>query len=1341
MEFLSEFSKRLDSDGEPLAKRLCLAQRAFHSAALAVPLKEELILGWLSGADRSSEDVWLALQSCLSADHLTCLSPAVASSVVKMVCEGLNSDMVKSTRQVVYSCAHKVLDSSVFQWSLKKCVQEYLDIIVAIFEEVEDHKSFLKIVACVKGYHNSLVDNKDEFVKGFVKRALFPLLKLFDDISSTLLVTEKATDLRTTLVTLLQQILFPEQESSSQVQFISHLFGNEGENVPCDKNSVLPLVFSELHAALNQYPKSLSVTGYCIVFQSFICMHNTNHAVIVKFLRVLFYLVGFKSKFLNKVEENTLELNEPVMKEISKPAKRKAVSYAVVSGLVKTLTDVSFVLEGECEMSLMNVLVGLCVSSTQKSKEQSVCAEFLKMCSSVIYYSPVTMAPKLFDFLVPVMLIKKCDDVEVSYAYLEFLHCVLEVFFKLSRVYKLFTKLLPLLRDALSVENNADLVLDDVVPRDFCKQLCLKVMVLPSAQIFSTIKCFCYHLKEDFDNPLVQKKSGSASRLYLQVLESLVCTFLRGVKVACHSVPALVASTFARHLAELEGTLSGYAAALLARPCEDWELAALLGMCHSVGEVHLLLANYRPGARSAGLGWADSGTYDMAGLHPYIAGDLWQAIHGRVSSCKGQSAAKDKLDELLLQKLAALQLLGGAEDTRPRQAGITAHLASLASPHSAWLAPGLPLLSPLLDGRQLLSLARTLLLDPPAPLHRFLRDDAKVIETLVWVCVEQIGSKLAQCLSDETGSFPFRSQEELTMYFLKRFSCGERSEDSLSPLLTSLGRVVTAACEGGSVFQSDSLKLVEVQMLEQHVGVLKALPVRFLSVDVQRLVALTAVLLAECLRKIDPDSPLIGVLCGDVLLGASVGIGSLACRLLDAGALLNKLRQRLLFHRLFAIHFLHDGALEDLQPFLRRLTAADSPLDASLGALSALLFSLHKLNREQIVKNETFLQEAVLMPACEIVATVKAEHCEQDSANLEVFANILSLELKMTKFVVIKQHLSKFITIALAGLHIRNDGQVHNCTVFIKLLLQHREKLTEFLPKDFVVSVWTASSTHVSEQLGRLVLEAASDEEFDTILTSLLQKTRDRLNSQSANSILMMWWQSVVISSLASGKSAIRQTAVERLCESLLASLDHCYEGIVEILKMEEALISNPQVRMVPHVADLCLLSVSSVPSPVVEERFPEVWPAMLSVLHQLHTHRPAWLWDRLPGTLQCYRRLFSALAQLADVGRSPSPLAAGQVATGALGLTKFTDSLVGSKQHLKRVCPYIIADMLHEMDIHNIHPSVKVHFQNCINCLLSMSDENEVMFLLRTLKPADRELFKSLYQKYKKHFQFTGKI
>lgn len=75
-----------------------------------------------------------------------------------------------------------------------------------------------------------------------------------------------------------------------------------------------------------------------------------------------------------------------------------------------------------------------------------------------------------------------------------------------------------------------------------------------------------------------------------------------------------------------------------------------------------------------------------------------------------------------------------------------------------------------------------------------------------------------------------------------------------------------------------------------------------------------------------------------------------------------------------------------------------------------------------------------------------------------------------------------------------------------------------------------------------------------------------------------------------------------------------------------------------------------------------------------------------------------------------------------------------------KKLQIYNIETALIVFYINNIF-HFQFHLQNTVNSFLSLFDQHAVSFVMQILPPASKEVFKSMYEMYKKYHKFTGKL
>lgn len=52
-----------------------------------------------------------------------------------------------------------------------------------------------------------------------------------------------------------------------------------------------------------------------------------------------------------------------------------------------------------------------------------------------------------------------------------------------------------------------------------------------------------------------------------------------------------------------------------------------------------------------------------------------------------------------------------------------------------------------------------------------------------------------------------------------------------------------------------------------------------------------------------------------------------------------------------------------------------------------------------------------------------------------------------------------------------------------------------------------------------------------------------------------------------------------------------------------------------------------------------------------------------------------------------------------------------------------------------------QLHLNNCVYSLISLCDHHAISYLMRVLSNASTEMFKIMYEHYKKYYRFTGKV
>lgn len=182
------------------------------------------------------------------------------------------------------------------------------------------------------------------------------------------------------------------------------------------------------------------------------------------------------------------------------------------------------------------------------------------------------------------------------------------------------------------------------------------------------------------------------------------------------------------------------------------------------------------------------------------------------------------------------------------------------------------------------------------------------------------------------------------------------------------------------------------------------------------------------------------------------------------------------------------------------------------------------------------------------------------------------------------------------------------------------------------------------------------------------------------------------------------------------------------------------QLPLTGPITDVILSTPSALLNAAKQDFF-ATFQLGISLLDLLLKHRNATIMDRLPMYLQQYRHLMKQLCEHGNCNLNLNTNDQLLLSDCAHMLEKLTNSLVQNRKHVIRVAPYLIADFLYLFEQFTLFPNMKIHFNNCLYSLISLCDQHSVAYLMRVLSTASTEMFKILFEHYRKHYRFTGKV
>ncbi|KAJ1520003.1 hypothetical protein ONE63_004234 [Megalurothrips usitatus] len=689
--------RRLESDGEPLVKRLRFAQNAIQ-IALPIPRKDEVIMEWLckvgeklkkrsrrESITHSNEDVsklWTTLETCLSALHKQVdgvhnLRQSTLSNIVKVLSKHLErSDLPLDERVLLLKCCSAVLKNHSFQKYFFSNIPSFstfsCTVIKSLFELDRDHvKVCSSVVSSIHAAvrHNWTITFCLKFRPLFLDDILVPLIMLFK------FQEKENSDLMDEITKFITMVLFTKKVSDFKDLFkemSAKKHNTEDENYLSNLEIQHPIPF-QLWKVFRDSKKTLDsnsfVNLFSLVFRSCVysCSKGDSDSMVFQMTVVLSYFVGFEIKNPNcKVPYSKLKelFGEPVL-ELS------TVSVEVFSSMVKSLTELYPSLTGEIsKFSFIDWFKMLVANIFPLASSLAVDVKFLKFMSDLMMLNPFILETSVRKVLGAIFARPFADGEKSEYSI--FLSNLFSTFVKLRRVPAFLKAYISCLNDALKNQDvsanfpsGGDVWLPNQVTEAF-SQFATTESSLTSIEILKLlVSDLSQNCLETYQQEVVPTKNACKDTV-LQCVSDLLCAFLRGVRLLDHCQSLQSRQSLCSILAELKVCLHSFGLLLLDDSKANESVAAsFFNLSYSWGAVALLVELYADVGRDDLI--SSLGTNLKAGcenqtvgailslLHPYLTSDEWTRIYNLANTFENK-ICKDLLVKFDVQLLSSIKL-------------------------------------------------------------------------------------------------------------------------------------------------------------------------------------------------------------------------------------------------------------------------------------------------------------------------------------------------------------------------------------------------------------------------------------------------------------------------------------------------------------------------------------------------------------------------------------------------------------------------------------------------------------------------------------------------------------
>lgn len=298
--------KRLNSDDNPLPKRIKLAEIAFSATDLPLVRKEDLLLEWLCKICITNRHAWKSLNNCLKSAHID-IKTNTKQRLVDMLAQTLNSDMTDVYEEILECCSLILINNSMRQYFMNK--PKNLGFLVkTLFNNVLEHSSchnaiqeeydqllepcklslvenyaIISIIESLMQIYKQLIATKKELRSIFIQDILYPMCNLIDHRH-----TDNTNKLGVVAYKCIQQLLLRETKSM--------------RNEQTSKN--VQTMFSDLLCTLSENVETLNFQNnfltYQFIFRVILGTYKLDAALLDAFFRNLINSSGkYKWEILN----------------------------------------------------------------------------------------------------------------------------------------------------------------------------------------------------------------------------------------------------------------------------------------------------------------------------------------------------------------------------------------------------------------------------------------------------------------------------------------------------------------------------------------------------------------------------------------------------------------------------------------------------------------------------------------------------------------------------------------------------------------------------------------------------------------------------------------------------------------------------------------------------------------------------------------------------------------------------------------------------------------------------------------------------------------------------------
>ncbi|XP_076636388.1 uncharacterized protein LOC143349203 [Colletes latitarsis] len=633
MALSTELLKRLDSNEEPLAKRLKLAENVFCTAGIPIVRKEDLVLQWFCKSCSTDKNVWVSLKSCLQTTHLD-VKVDVKKLLINVIIEKLQKDVENVHSDISECCRLLILNNGMQQYFINEpkdlglLVKSLLNYVFKLYKRTFNIKE-----QSADGVDIALINKSNGLI-------LITYNIVINVIESIIQIFKSAFMTKDTLRNVfVHDILYP------LCAIIDHKCTNNMNRLGAVAHKcVQQLVFGRIHAQREMFLKDDNTDHFADLLPTLTENARTKdlHSNLTTFVFIFRAAIG-----VYKSDSVVLDL---ILRELVECA--GTYRKQILNSLLKNLNDIAFDFDNKvhgitlfeyCQNAVDSILLDKNMSNVDYDLLTQFC-----------YFNPLIIEKRIQDIL------RKVFVGSPTLEYTNLMIAIQNATIQLRQEEKLISAILVALKHSLNQISNTKSNM--FFPQEFKEMFLKSLNNITILQSIAILKTLIYHLKHDCMEVL-QSNDACKNISFMQSTVDLLVTFLDGLCIFEYTGTLTSHQKFINAFDDLGSVLSLLTDQILHLNHSKKIIIILLAAIFSWNETQKALKYYVPKVATQDLRFP-------------ISRIQWQQLIQRITNF-GKDNCKNSMNKLILQRIKMSQntvndssvklnsLIGGLEYSWP----------------------------------------------------------------------------------------------------------------------------------------------------------------------------------------------------------------------------------------------------------------------------------------------------------------------------------------------------------------------------------------------------------------------------------------------------------------------------------------------------------------------------------------------------------------------------------------------------------------------------------------------------------------------------------------------------